>query len=61
MITWWWLILAFFAGTIAGVFMIALLAAGRDETAYRAGFVEGHKEGHTDGFKDGLKEFQHVG
>jgi hypothetical protein len=41
--SWGWLILAFFGGTIFGVFLTGLLAAGRDETAYRVGFIEGSK------------------
>lgn len=55
--SWGWLILAFFLGTVAGMFMIALLAAGGHESAYRAGF----EEGHTEGYQDGLKELQKVG
>ena len=55
--SWWWLVLAFFAGTFVGLFLVALLAAGRDEIAYRAGF----HEGHTEGFRDGVAKWQKVG
>ena len=57
MISYGWLVLAFFVGTVAGVFLLGLLAAGATESAYRAGFSEGHAEG----FSDGLKELQKVG
>ena len=57
MIYWAWLILAIFAGVVIGAFLIGMLAAARDEGAYRAGWVEGHREG----FQDGLKEFGQAG
>jgi len=57
MISWLWLVLALFVGTGAGIFLIALLAGGRDEWDYRQGYVEGHKEG----FVDGLNQFDKVG
>lgn len=61
MIHWGFLVLAVFVGTVAGVFLIALLAAGRAESAYRLGLAAGYHEGHTAGFMDGLKELQKVG
>lgn len=61
MMHWGWLILAFFVGTVAGVFLVGLLAAGRDECCYRQGFCQGLAEGHTAGFLDGIKELQRVG
>lgn len=61
MIYWAFLVLAFFVGTVAGVFLIALLSAGRDESAYRVGFSEGLHEGHTAGYKHGLAEYRKVG
>lgn len=61
MVHWGFLFLAGFVGAVAGVFIIGLLSAGRDESAYRAGWVEGHHEGHVAGFKDGLAEYRKVG
>ena len=57
MMSWWWLVLAFFAGGIGGVVLIAIFAAGRDEMAYRAGFQEGVEYG----FEEGLKKITEVG
>ena len=55
--SWWWLVLAFFAGTFVGLFLVALLTAGRDEIAYRAGF----QEGAECGFEEGIKKITEVG
>jgi hypothetical protein len=61
MIHWGFLVLALLVGVAGGFILAALLASGRDESAYRLGYVEGHHEGHVAGFKDGLAEWQKVG